>query len=616
MNYPNAYKNDERDIQFLLWEQFDLESEILPACGIDRSEVNAILTSAGKFAREKLGVHYQSADREGCRLKANNRVVLPESFPGLWQDYRESGWNELMLNEEDDDGHIPFVVVHAILEMFCGANPSFMMYMGFGVPVARLIELFGSPWLNRIFHRRLLTSEWSACFCVTEPQAGSDVGAVRTRATRQDDGTYLVEGEKIFITAGMHDLSENMVYLVIARTPDAPPGTTGLSCFLVPRFTIDEAGEITGDNHVTCTRLEDKMGLRACATAALSFGHTGPCVGYLLGERENAGLRQLLSLMNLARISTGIFGLSMASSAYLNAAHYASTRLQGTELRQSFNPKAQKVAIINHLDVRRMLLEMKSRVEGCRALVTKLSYHYSCARLMEAGRLPDDSEALRRHEGLANLLTPVVKAYVSDQAWRISEIAIQVYGGHGYIRDYPLEQYARDCKILSIWEGTNFIQSADLLRDKLAMGRDSKLFRLYLDDIGGFLAEVPDAFAAERDALARALDALTTTHAMFGGWVRERDMDLVFATSTRFLEMMAETTLAWLLLEGAVIAQARLEGQPGASDQAFYRGKVVSMRYFFRNILPGVSAKATILSARDESVREADASVFLYDEAE
>lgn len=613
----NAYRVDIRDHFFLLWEQFKVQDDVLDTDiypEFDQDFCAQLIEHARTFAYDKLGPQYQSGDREGCSLQ-NGRVSVPQSFEQLWGDFIHAEWGRLGAPLEHDGLGAPYILAQTINELFMGANPAFMIYSGFCSPALYLIEKFGNAQLKDMFCSNLAVNKWGACLCMTEPDAGSDIGNVRTKAIPQEDGTYLLEGEKIFISAGMHELTENIAYIVLARVEGAKPGTVGLSCFVVPRFDV-ETGE---DNGVRCVRLEQKMGLHGCATTQLSYGLDAPCKGYLLGDRENVGLRQLMTMMNLARIATGIYGLGMASSAYLNAAEYASQRIQGSSFKQSFMPNAPRVPIIEHIDVKRMLLEMKSKVEGCRALITKLCYHQSMLtniQIKHDNKLIDaqeGKEAIYRHQSLVNLLTPIVKAYTSDQAWRVSELAIQVYGGHGYISDHPVEQYARDIKILSIWEGTNFVQSADLFRDKLAMGRHSKLLALYQTEIETFVASLSDFehFKPQQQRLKQALDTLVDTHQLMGAWIREQKMELIFGVSTRFLEMMAEVTLGWLLLDSAVVSQTALDSQETKTDEAFYRGKIASAMYYLNNIVPDVFAKAEVIKMADDTAATATTEMFL-----
>jgi alkylation response protein AidB-like acyl-CoA dehydrogenase len=621
MAFTNSYRIDLRELNFLLWEQFDIEETLLSSKlnpDYTKSFIQQLLFHARDFAYKELGPAYQQSDREGCYIQSNGKVKIPSCFHDIWSKYTQAQWGRLSAPIEHEGLAAPYIISQMVNEIFMGANPSFMIYSGFCSPAMYLIERFGTADLKSKFSRQLATNESSACLCMTEPQAGTDVGALTTKATRQDDGSYRISGGKIFISAGMHELTSNIIYIVLARIEGASTGTLGLSCFVVPRFDELPDGSFT-DNFVRCVRLEDKMGLHGCATAQLAFGEQGDCRGYLLGERENIGLRQLSSMMNMARISTGIYALGLASRAYMSAAEYANERIQGTDFKQMFNRNAEKVSILSHVDVRRMLLEMKSKVEGCRALVVKLTYHQSLVINLEVTKaqgmeLPSDFEhQLWYHQSFVNLLTPIVKAYTSDQAWRIAEQAIQVYGGHGYIKDHSVEQVARDVKILSIWEGTNFIQSAGLLREQLAMGRHSKLLLLFQTEVSASIDKYRKmaVMPKETNAVAEALELFIATHALMGRWVREQKMELIFGVSTRVLEMMAEVTLSWLLLDAAIIAKTKLSELKDPDDEAFYKGKIASATFYIRNILPGVKSKAEIIAAEDDSAAIAEPDIFL-----
>lgn len=617
MTSNNAFRVDLRDHMFLLWQQFKvqkhiLDSDIYPE--FDQDFCNYLIEHAHTFCYQKLGPLYQSSDRDGCKLMSDGKVQLPKGFETLWDDYISAQWGRLGAPEEYNGLGAPYILAQIINELFMGANPAFMIYSGFCSPALYLIDKFGNQQLKDIFCDKLAANEWGACLCMTEPDAGSDVGNCRTKAIKQSDGRYQITGEKIFISAGMHQLTKNIAYIVLARVEGARTGTVGLSCFVVPKIDLEQQS-----NGVKCLRLENKMGLNGCATSHLTFGAESPCYGYLLGKRENVGLRQLMTMMNLARIATGIYALGMASSAYLNAAEYAKERIQGTDFKQSFNPKAKRVPIIAHVDVKRMLLEMKSKVEGCRALIVKLCFHQSMTTNIEIKQkngllTTEQSETqLYQHQSLVNLLTPIVKAYTSDQAFRITELAIQVYGGHGYIKDHPVEQYARDIKVLSLWEGTNFVQSADLFRDKLAMGRHSKLLALFEQNVMTFIEQnkyIPQ-FEKSINMLEKALYSLTDTHKLMGSWIKVQKMELIFAVSTRFLQMMAEVTVSWLLLDGAIIAQNAMQADISQSETEFYQGKITSAQFYINNILPNVFSTADIIALEDESAINADITTFI-----
>ena len=616
MKQNNVYKVNLREFSFLLWEQLDIENTILNQNGnyeFTRDMIESMLRKACSFAYEVLGPEYQSSDREGCELLEEGKVLLPKSFPHLWKRFRTSEWGRLSGPKEYGGFGAPYILSQVIHEIFLGANPSFITFGGFCIPTTYLIDYFGDTFLKEIFCKKLVSNEWGAALCLTEQEAGSDLGNIKTKAIRQKDGTYSIEGSKRFISAGMHDLTENIIYVLLARAEGAPLGTIGLSCFIVPRYWVRKDGGIGDDNHVRCIHIEQKMGLHGIPVARLTFGDDGLCRGYLLGTKENVGLSQVFTMMNHARITTGLYALGMASSAYLNALEYSRQRIQGVDIHQGFNPRTERVPIIKHVDVRRMLLEMKSKVEGCRALIVKLAYHYTL--YLQLRQLPDDRsrEVAEAHESLVSLLTPIVKAYTSDQAWRISELAIQVFGGNGYMKDYPVEQYARDVKITSIWEGTNFIQSADLIRYKLSMGTNAKLFNLFCNDIYGILNKTNGNGDFEYDLkkLELAFASLRDTHNLFKKWVRERKVEYAFSVSTRFMEMMAEVTIGCLLLEGAVISDHVLKTSTNviSNDIDFYKGKIASARFFIRNILPGVFTKAEILASEDPTIVEANSDI-------
>ena len=583
----NIYKTDLREFDFLLWEQFTkakdvFDSELYKSCTEDT--IGEILTRAKRFSYEHLGAAYQASDEQGCKLE-DGKVTLPKEYPELWQRFKED-WGNMASIDGSSSTSMPPFAMQMLLEMFMGANPSFMTYGGFCLPSSVLVEKYGTELQKSLFKEKLATSEWTSCLTLTEPQAGSDVSLVNTKAKKQDDGTYLLTGEKYLISAGMHDLTENTVYFVMGRGDESSEGTFGLSCFIVPKYWVEEDGSIGDFNNVECIGLADKMGFNGCANTHLTFGKNGPCKAYLMGNREKVGLLQFLTLMNQARISTGVYALGMASSAYLNALNYATQRLQGKKFHESFNPAAQRVNIIGHVDVQRMLLEMKSKVEGCRALIAKLTLSESLINVYKNN--PDKKDDVFKQQGLMNLLTPVVKAYVSDNAWRICELAIQTCGGKGYLKDLGIEQYARDVKVLAIWEGTNYIQSQDLIRDKLGMGATGKLYRIYQEEIETFLGHANDfpEFTSEFRQLSTSYNHLTEALNQVQAWVKSKQLNRIPAYSTRILHLMGDVTIAWLLLEAATVSAAALTKDNRRQTDDFYEGKIHSARFFINNELP------------------------------
>jgi hypothetical protein len=473
------------------------------------------------------------------------------------------------------------------------------MYPALTLGAAEVIGAFGTEEQKHLFLEKMFNGTWAGTMCLTEPQAGSDVGLSTTSAKKNADGTYNIKGTKIFISGGDHDMTENLVHMVLARIEGAQKGTKGLSLFIVPKKRVDAKGNVAGSNDVTVPSIEHKMGINGSATCVLNFGDEGNCVGYLVGGQEHQGIRQMFLLMNFARIGVGVQGLSVAGTAYLNALEYARDRKQGTSIENFKDPEAPRVSILEHADVRRMLLDMKARVEGVRALIVKTAMHYDRA---DAKKGKDD-EGAAYDLGQVELLTPLVKAYASDQAFRVCESAIQVYGGVGYTKDYPVEQYCRDAKIFSIYEGTNHIQSLDLVARKLGQ-RGGANMQAFLGDVGGFIEKNKshDALGSSVQELAKAQEAIAGCAMTFMGWAQSGQFGKVPLTSTRFLQIMSETTIGWLLLDAAVIAlDAQKKLPKGHPDHAFYEGKKYAAIYWAKNVLSGVPALAEIIRAADES---------------
>lgn len=622
----DTYLVDRRELSFFLWEQCRLEERFLqhtPFLGTDRRRVEALLDRAEAFAA-RLAAAYRASDREGAHRMDDGSVRVPQAFPALWTEFRRDwAWvrrlgEQAALRGTAGEG-IPPLVVQAITEMFMGANPAFMTYGGFTAFAMRLIEQHGTPAQRTLLLPKLATGEWDACYCATEAQAGSDLTAIATQAEPLGGELYALTGEKRYITAGMHPLTDNTVGVVIARVRDSLQRAFSLSCFLVPWRWPDGGGRLAA-NHVECDHVDDKMGFSGCANTHLVFGRSGVTRGWLLGNRRDVALPQLVTLMRSARISTGQFGLAMASSAYLHCVRHACTRVQGRPFTEGADPGARRVAIVEHRDVQRMLLEMRSKVEGCRGLVGKLVTHLCEVERLLAASPGDDAAApsarqadLERHRKMVLLYTPVIKAYVSDEAWRIATTAIQVHGGLGYLRDGPVEQYARDIKVLSIWEGTNYMQAQDLLRDKLNFGRQSTLWRWFEEDLARFLAQGRrwPALAAEFEALQGAFAALQLALARIRALADAGEFMRISQFCTRFLEMFAEVVLGWVQLEIATVASDRL-AELAADDpqRPFYSGKLKSARFYLHDALAGVAFKGDTLRRSAETGIDIAASEF------
>jgi alkylation response protein AidB-like acyl-CoA dehydrogenase len=593
----NRYKADLREMTFLLFEQFNL-AELLGKAPYEpwgEEEVKSSLSECYRFAREVLGPLNVVGDIEGCKLEGGN-VITPKGFKDAWKKLYEAGWKAIGVPTEHGGAGSPRAVQVLVEEMLSGSNAAFNMYPGLAYGAAEVIEHFGTPEQKKQYVANMYTGVWGGTMCLTEPHAGTDVGSAKTTASRNADGSYSVRGTKIFISGGDHDLAENIIHLVLARVDGAPPGTKGLTLFIVPKLRAN--GE---HNDVSVGALEHKMGINGSATCVLNFGDNGKCIGWPVGgeEKINQGMPQMFKMMNGARIAVGVQGVSVGSSAFLNALEYTKDRKQGASITHWKDATAPRVPIIEHADVRRMLLHMKAMMEGTRALAVKLAMHQDQV-FAWSGK---DEQKVAYHQGQVDLLVPLVKAYGSDQGFRVAEMAIQTYGGAGFTRDYPVEQYCRDAKIFSIYEGTNHIQAMDLVGRKLGQAGGANL-QAFLGDVAKFVAansKHPTLGPAVKK-LGAAQEAVAGTAMRLLMWFQSGQLALVPLSANRFCEMMSELTVAWLLLEGALVAEAgKKKTAAGHPDIAFYDGKIHAALYYARNVLPGVEHKAQLLAEEDKS---------------
>ena len=596
----NRYKSDLREIFFVLFEQYDFKSFAGKGDYADWDEdtAKAVLKEAYRFCTEELGPLNGSGDREGCKL-VDGRVIAPKGFKEAWTKLFEAGVKQIAVPKEFGGQNGPYALYAAVEEMTCGANMAFNMYPGLAWGAAEVIAQFGTPAQKKTYPEKMFNGGWGGTMCLTEAQAGSDVGAASTRAFKQADGTYKITGSKIFISGGDHDLAENIVHLVLARAENAPAGTKGLSLFIVPRLKINADGSSGAFNDVSVASIEHKMGINGSATCVLNFGENDGCIGELVGTAENQGLPQMFRMMNGARIAVGIQGLALASSAYFNALEYAKDRKQGSHFTQFKDPKAPRVAIMQHPDIRRMLLELKATTEGIRSLVIKLASHRDQWHVL-AGK--DDDKAAY-HMGQVDLLTPLVKAYGSDESFRLCAVAQQVYGGAGYLKDWPVEQYTRDAKILSIYEGTNHIQAMDLVARKLGQNGGAN-FAAFMSDLGSFVEAHKDdkVFGKEVQFLSAASEAVTGVAMGMMGWSQSGKVDLVPLVANRFLLAMSQLAVSYCLLDAGVKAEAALARLPeGHADRSFYEGKRYSALWYARNVLPQAKHHAEVALLEDES---------------
>jgi len=598
----NYFKADLRAIQFTLYEHLRVQQvfEFEVYSHLSREECDAVIDQCLRFATEVTGPLNGPGDRVGCSIE-KGQVITPPGFKEAWRRAFELGFMSFTVPIEAGGFGGPRAIGVVLGELQSGANTAFDMYQGLTHGAADLIEVFALPDDKHRFLPPMLDGRFAGTMCLSEPHAGSDVGATKTRARPLEGNVYSITGTKCWISSGDHDLTENIVHLVLARIEGAPAGTQGLSLFIVPKLWVNEDGSLGEPNDVTTASIEHKLGIRASATAVLNFGENDRCRGILVGGQPHMGMRQMFRMMNGARIWVGVQGLAVASTAYLNALAYARERLQGSSVRHFKDPNAPRVPIIEHSDVRRMLIEMKAKVEGMRTLAIKLCLHADLARALAT---TDQAKALH-HQGQVDLLTPVLKAYCSDQAFRIAELAIQTYGGAGYVQDHPVEQYCRDAKIFSIYEGTNHIQALDLVARKLP-SHGGKNFTAFLDEITGFVAThtAQPGLSAEIRALGEAAAGLQRAAGALLELFMGGKLDQVTLVANAFLEMMAEVAIGHLLLEAAVAAEAKLseeDDEQSEEESDFYRGKVMAAKHFVNFVLPGVPAKLGAILAGDRS---------------
>jgi 3-(methylsulfanyl)propanoyl-CoA dehydrogenase len=539
----------------------------------DPTTVAGLLEEAGRFFSEVMSPLNRSGDLEGSKL-VGDKVVTPGGFQEAYEKYVESGWSSAHFPEESYGGGLPYTVGIVIQEMFKTANMGFSLCAMLTQGAVDALIAHGTEEQKSIYLENLASARWSGTMNLTEPGAGSDVGALRTRAERREDGTYRIFGTKIFITWGDQDLTENVIHLVLARTPDAPGGTRGISMFIVPKFVPDSSGNPGERNDLKVVSIEHKLGIHASPTCVVSFGDAGEgAVGYLLGE-EQKGMRNMFTMMNVARIGVGLEGLAITEGAYQQAIGYAHDRVQG---RKAGSESAEDVAIVEHPDVRRMLLTMKANAQAMRALL-----YYTASETDQADH-SDDPDGQRLAEARVALLTPLVKAWCTDVGVEMASLGIQVHGGMGYVEETGAAQYLRDSRIAPIYEGTNGIQAIDLLTRKLTMDNGGV--------VKGLISEMRatcDAMNARAELgqfskeLGTALDSLAETSDWLLAKLSSEDIDDALAGATPYLRQLASVVSGWLMAKSALAA---LSGD----DNDFNRDKIVVARYFGEHLLPQVN---------------------------
>lgn len=579
-----------RDMMFALYHLARLEGilEYDEFRDIDADTACGLVEEAGRFLEEVWAPTNQVGDEVGLRLEGDE-VITPDAFHQAYDKLLEAGWTGFAQDSEYGGGGMPAALYAAMQEMMLSSNAALSMLPGLTAGAAELIHTHGSEEQKHTFLPKMATGEWSGTMNLTEPDAGSDVGALKTRAVRQDDGTYRITGTKIFITFGEHDLTEQKIHLVLARTHDAPPGTRGISCFIVPKFLLEDDGSLGARNDVKCVSIEHKMGIKASPTCVMAYGEDSDgAIGYLIGE-EHAGMRYMFTMMNGARLGVGISGMAVAERAYQAALAYALERVQGRPLG---SPAGTTAAIVAHPDVRRMLMTMKAYTEAMRAIC------FVNAGALDRARFEPDAAQREEYQQFADLLTPITKAWCTDIGCDVASLAIQVFGGMGYIEETGVSQFYRDLRICPIYEGTNGIQALDLIGRKLPMAGGQPVFRLIAEmrGIDGDLTGRGEDFEVMRERLAEAVGAVERTT----GWIMEHglaDPNDAAAGATPYLRLWGFTLGAYYLARSAVAADDLRSGGDAGEDKAYLDAKVVTARFFAEQLLPQASALVGAVTA-------------------
>ncbi|MEV7292695.1 acyl-CoA dehydrogenase [Streptomyces microflavus] len=605
------YKSNLRDIEFNLFEVLGRDKlyGTGPFAEMDVDTAKSILGEVVRLAENELADSFADADRNPPVFDPEtNTAPVPESFRKSYQSFMDSEYWRLGLPEEIGGTTAPRSLIWGYAELLLGANPAVWMYSS-GPAFAGILFEEGTEEQKKVAEIAV-EKQWGSTMVLTEPDAGSDVGAGRTKAVQQEDGSWHIEGVKRFITSGEHDMSENILHYVLARPEGAGPGTKGLSLFLVPKYHFDwTTGELGERNGVYATNVEHKMGLKASNTCEMTFGDRHPAKGWLIGDKHD-GIRQMFRIIEFARMMVGTKAIATLSTGYLNALEYAKERVQGTDLSQFMDKTAPKVTITHHPDVRRSLMTQKAYAEGMRSLVLYTATVQDAIQEKEAAG--DDAKALN---GLNDLLLPIVKGYGSEKSYEQLAQSLQTFGGSGYLQEYPVEQYIRDAKIDTLYEGTTAIQGQDFFFRKIVRDQGVSLNTLS-EEIKKFLAG-----AQGNEELAPALDSLAKAavdlEAIVGTMITDltatgedvKNIYKVGLNTTRLLMASGDVVVGYLLLKGATVAAEKLP-TASAKDVAFYQGKIAAAKFFAANILPGVSAERALAENVDNSLMELDEAAF------
>lgn len=590
---------DKRDMDFVIWEQMECESFLNHEKykEFNKKTCEMILTEARALAIKEILPTLAEGDVQGVRFE-NGAVKVPDCFRPVHKKILEGDWQSMVVSADMGGQGVPGFIAYACAEHFHAANYSLIGYAWMGTGTARMIHLYGTDEQKKTYIPNIISGKWGGTMLLTESGAGSDVGALETTAVKNEDGTYSLSGNKIFITNGEHDLCENIIHPVLARIEGDPPGTTGISIFIVPKYRVNADGSLGARNDIVCTGVEEKHGIHGSATCSMALGTKGRCTGFLLGEQQK-GMAIMFNMINSSRMSTGLQALSYASSAYLLAVNYARQRIQGRRIEDFADRSAPSVAIIEHPDVRRALLWMKSHVEGMRSF---FQFLVSCSTKATTADSPEEREL---YSEMFELLTPSIKDYLAVRGHEVCIQAIQVFGGAGYTKDYLVEQYARDCKITSIFEGTSGIQAMDMLARKIGR-KNGVVFKAFLNEINQTIARARefDKLAPLADDVETAVKKLEETAAGILRKSCSKDMKVAYAHSLPFLNVMGDTIMAWMLLWRATTASKKLLMGANKKDETFYNGQVKTAKFYIKTILPEVMGKMNAIQAGDAAAIE------------
>ncbi len=594
---------DRRDIDFVLHEQLNVEqfSEHELFEDFNKKTIDMVVSEARNLALKEMLPCMKEADEEGCTF-TNGQVKVPEVFHSLNKLFREGEWIAMCDDPQWGGQGMPATVALAANNYFNGANYPFMLHSILIHGAGKLVEKFGTDQQKKLFLKNMYTGKWGGSMLLTEPDAGSDVGALTTKAVKNDDGTYSITGNKIFISSGENDLVENIIHPVLARIEGAPEGTAGISLFLVPKYWVNDDGSMGEFNDVVCTGIEEKMGIHGSPTCSLSLGSKGNCRGTLLG-RENKGMSAMFVMMNEARLHVGMQGFACVSASYLNALNYARERVQGKALTA---PKdSPGVPIIQHPDIRRILLTMKSYSEGMRSILFYVGFMEDCIKTAKT----DEEKATC--QGIIDVLTPVAKGYITDRAFELCGLGLEVFGGYGFTKEYPQEQLLRDVKITQIYEGTNGIQAMDLIGRKLGLNKG----KAFMDLVAKVQKTIEEAqknpgLAPLAENLDLTLTQLLETARKLGADMGSENIATAFAFARPFLDVTGDTLMAWMLLWRAVIATEKLGGKAKKKDIAFYEGQLKSAQFFINTVLPVARGKMETIRSADPSAIEISDEAF------